>query len=49
MPDLGIYALEVTVAYLGSFLLLAGIIALTWMQSRRVSKQLDEAEGRKDG
>ena len=48
MPDLGIYALEVTVAYLGSFVLLAGILGLTWVQSRKVARQLDEIEGRKD-
>ncbi|MEM8802544.1 MAG: heme exporter protein CcmD [Pseudomonadota bacterium] len=49
MPDLGSYASEVTLAYAGSLVLLAGIIALSWAQSRRSKRLLEESEGRRDG
>lgn len=49
MPDLGQYAAEVSLAYLGSLLLLAGLIGLSWRQSRLSRRRLEEAEGRKDG
>ena len=44
MPDLGKYALEVTLAYGGSFVLIAALVALTVAQSRRTRKTLDEME-----
>lgn len=49
MPDLGQYAAEVSLAYLGSLLLLAVLIALSWRQARQSQRRLKEAEGRKDG
>ena len=47
MPDLGPYALEVTLAYAVSLALLAGIVGLSVWQSRRMRRRLDEAEGRR--
>ncbi|MCG6882913.1 MAG: heme exporter protein CcmD [Silicimonas sp.] len=49
MPDLGNYAAEVTLAYAGSILLLAGLIWLSWAQARSSRRRLEEAEGREDG
>lgn len=49
MPDLGIYATEVTLAYVGSLALLFGIIGLSWAQSRRAKRLLSETESRRDG
>ena len=49
MPDLGAYAFEVSLAYAGSMLLLAGIILSSWAQARRSKRLLDESEGRRDG
>ena len=46
IPDLGRYALEVSLAYGVSLLLLAGIVALSVAQSRRTKRLLDEAEER---
>ena len=46
MPDLGKYALEVGLAYGVSLALLAGIIWLSAMQSRRAKLDLDAAEER---
>ncbi|MBD3679212.1 MAG: heme exporter protein CcmD [Rhodobacteraceae bacterium] len=50
MPDLGKYAVTVLSAYGISFVLLAGIVAMTMIRSRRVKRELEEAEARlKDG
>ena len=49
MPDLGQYAAEVTLAYVGSILLLLGIVGLSWHQARRSRRTLEDAEGRNDG
>ena len=49
MPDLGAYAFEVTLAYVGSLVLLAGIVGLSWAQARASKRRLDEAEGRGNG
>ncbi len=49
MPDLGKYAVEVSLAYAGSILLVLGIVALSWYQARRSRRVLEEAEGRSDG
>ena len=49
MPDLGQYAYEVTLAYVGSIALLAGIVVLSWRQARRSRQALDEAEARNNG
>jgi len=43
MPDLGKYADTVILAYITSFAFLIGLVALTWVQSRR-AKRLLEAE-----
>lgn len=44
MPDLGKYADTVILAYIVSFALLAGLVALTWVQSRRAKRLLDAEE-----
>ncbi len=49
MPDLGQYAAEVTLAYIGSLALLAGLIGLSWRQARLSRQRLEEAEGRRHG
>ena len=49
MPDLGAYAFEVTLAYLGSFALLGALLWLIWAQARASKRRLDEAEGRDNG
>lgn len=46
IPDLGRYAFEVALAYLGSLSLLAGVVALSVWQARRVRRGLEEAEKR---
>ncbi|MEM7719133.1 MAG: heme exporter protein CcmD [Pseudomonadota bacterium] len=48
MPDLGAYVFEVSLAYLGSLLLLFGIIGLSWRQARITRARLRDAEGRDD-
>jgi heme exporter protein D len=47
MPDLGRYAVEVTLAYSGALILLCWIVAQSAMASRRVKRALDKAEKRK--
>lgn len=49
MPELGKYAATVLSAYGISLTLLAGIVVLSWMQSRKAVKALKEAEARRDG
>ena len=44
MPDLGTYAVEVTAAYIGSIVLLVGILGLGWRRYARVRAALDEVE-----
>jgi heme exporter protein D len=46
MPELGKYALEVSLAYAVSLLLLAGIVALSVWQGRRMRRALEAAEKR---
>ena len=46
MPDLGTYAVEVSLAYGVSLLLLVAIVALSVAQARRIKRLLDEAEAR---
>ena len=48
MPDLGKYALEVTVAYGGSFAILGALVLLTLRQSRRTRHALDQIEDRQN-
>lgn len=47
MPDLGKYGAEVVSAYIGTIGLLAVLIVLTWLRSRRVRAALEQAEARK--
>lgn len=49
MPDLGAYAFEVLLAYAGSFVLLFGIVGLSWLQARSSARKLAETEDRQDG
>jgi len=47
MPDLGKYADTVILAYVVSFVLLIGLSAITWVQSRRAKRLLDAEEARR--
>jgi len=44
MPELGKYADTVIIAYIVSIVLLGGLVALTWVQSRRAKRLLDTQE-----
>ncbi len=44
MPDLGKYAFTVLSAYGATIVLLAALIAVTWVQSRRAKSRLAEIE-----
>ncbi|MDR7125132.1 heme exporter protein CcmD [Pseudotabrizicola sp. 4114] len=46
MPDLGRYAVAVLSSYGATLALLAGLVALTLWQGRRVKRQLAEVEAR---
>lgn len=46
MPELGKYAVAVLSSYGASVVLLAGIVALSVWQGRRVKRQLAEVEAR---
>ncbi len=48
MPDLGKYGTEVLSAYAATIVLLLGLVALTWVRSRRVKTALALAEARKN-
>lgn len=48
MPELGKYAVDVYMAYGASIGLLAGLIFLSWRQSRSVKAALDAAEVKRD-
>lgn len=47
MPELGKYAVTVLSAYGATLLLLAALVALTWVQSRCAKAHLAEVEARK--
>jgi heme exporter protein D len=47
MPDLGTYAVEVSLAYGVSIALLVGVVALSVLQARRIKRALDQAEARR--
>ena len=49
MPDLGPYAAEVLTAYGASFVLIAGLVALSLARAARMRRRLEEAEGRRRG
>lgn len=46
MPDLGPYALEVGLAYVGSITAIALLIGVSLWQSKRVKAALEDAEAR---
>lgn len=46
MPDLGTYAAEVTLAYVLSLGLLAGLILWVWARGRRIKSELARLEAR---
>lgn len=46
MPELGKYAVAVLGSYAASILLVAGLVALSVWQGRRVKRQLAEVEAR---
>lgn len=45
MPELGKYSAEVLSAYGVTLVLLAGIVLLSWLQSRRAKRELSKLEG----
>lgn len=47
MPDLGSYAFEVGLAYLGTLAIVALLVWVSLVQSRRAKRRLDEAERRR--
>jgi heme exporter protein D len=47
MPDLGRYALEVSLAYLGSLALLGGLVAWVWWRGRAARARLAAVEARR--
>lgn len=47
MPDLGRYALEVSLAYLASLGLIAALGLFYWLRGRAVKRQLTEIETRR--
>ncbi len=47
IPDLGRYALEVSLAYLISLGLIAALVLWVWMRARAVRRQLSEVENRR--
>ena len=46
IPDLGAYAVEVTLAWLGSLALIGGLIGWVWLRGRRVRAELETIENR---
>lgn len=46
MPDLGAYAVEVSLSYAGSIILLIILLAVSVAQSKRAARALKEAESR---
>ncbi|KPQ06448.1 MAG: ABC-type heme export system membrane stabilizing component CcmD [Rhodobacteraceae bacterium HLUCCA12] len=46
MPDLGRYAVEVTLAYAVSLALLATLVGWVWLRGRRVRRALADIEAR---
>ncbi len=44
MPDLGRYALEVSLAYLASLGLIGGLVLWYWLRGRAVRRALKEIE-----
>ena len=46
MPDLGTYALEVSLSYAGSIAILLVLLGVSIAQSKRAARALQEAEAR---
>lgn len=46
MPDLGAYAVEVSLAYAGSIAILLILLGVSIAQSKRAARALEEAERR---
>ena len=46
MPDLGRYAVEVTLAYAVSLGAIAALVGWTWSRGRRVARALEQIEAR---
>jgi len=48
IPDLGTYAAEVTLAWLGSLALIGGLTAWVWLRGRKVRAELEMIENRSE-
>ncbi len=46
IPDLGAYAVEVSLAYLVSFVVIGALVWSTLRANSKTKRELDEAEGR---
>lgn len=46
IPDLGRYALEVSLAYAGSLALMAALVGWVWWRGQRIRRALAETEAR---
>lgn len=44
MPDLGKYAVEVLLAYAVTIALVLGLVVVSWRQSAKARKQLEQLE-----
>lgn len=48
IPDLGRYAVEVSLAYIGSLAALAGLIGWVWLRARTMRARLSAVEARRN-
>lgn len=49
MPDLGKYAVEVAASYVVSLGLIGLLVVMSMRRARRVRRELEQVEGRKNG
>lgn len=49
MPELGKYAETIMTAYTATIILIAAIVVLSIVRARKVKRQLDELEARRNG
>lgn len=49
MPELGKYAETIMTAYAATIILVAAIVVLSIVRARKVKRQLDELEARRNG
>ena len=49
MPDLGKYAIEVSLAYGLSAVLILGLVGVSLLRAGRIRRQLDRVEARRHG